>query len=142
MAVCNIHTGREPKHENSHPIIENILQGMIDKYNLKLQKSHSTNGRNPRECIAWNREFNFFGRMTRAVSINKGGLIESRLFGKLPVAETPFCPICLPALLVQLLNFSYMYQKQDQKQDATCVGRQKLFAITSKIIRFGTGGLS
>ena len=109
MAVCNIHTRREPKHENSHPIIENILQGMIDKYNLKLQKSHLTNGRNPRECIAWNREFNFFGRMTRAVSINKGGLIESRLFGKLPVAETPFCPICLPALLLQLLNFSYIY---------------------------------
>ena len=32
----------------------------------------------------------FLERMTRAVSINKGGLIESRLFGKLPVAEELF----------------------------------------------------
>ena len=66
----------------------------------------------------------FLERMTRAVSINKGGLIESRLFGKLPVAEELFVRFVsqhsLPPTVPTTSNFQSGNGIKKSKENSDC----------------------
>ena len=89
----------------------------------------------------------FLERMTRAVSINKGGLIESRLFGKLPVAEELFVRFVsqhsLPPTVPTISNLPSGNGMKKSKENSDCFLKLEHiswihFKVAFSLINFGS----